>query len=237
MLRLALCFLLLLGGVNAYLGRWPPPSALPAVRQCYSRAPGRLTCHCEDHRLPLLQHSCIGRPPLLQLRGGSGKAPRSVRDVLATFMGWLLSAGALTIYTPMIFSLLRTRDATGMSAATWALQLVGFVIFVTYHVRNGLPLSTYVDFAALAAQAATLLVLICLFQGQLFAVALIPPIGLAAALLLPKGAQPPQPPKKDSPSPCATATLPLSHLYTQELCNSYRPFRRSSQPARCCPRL
>ena len=40
-----------------------------------------------------------------------------------------------------------------LSVSTWSLQLLGFVVFVTYHVRSGYPLSTYLDFAALSVQS------------------------------------------------------------------------------------
>lgn len=49
--------------------------------------------------------------------------------LLASAFGWLLSVFSLTIYTPMIISLLRTKDVAGMSATTWALQLAGFFVF------------------------------------------------------------------------------------------------------------
>jgi len=106
--------------------------------------------------------------------------------LLASAFGWLLSAFSLTIYTPMIISLLRTKDVAGMSATTWALQLAGFFIFVIYNVRMGYPVSTYLDFAALSVQATILLTLICVFQNHFFAISLVPIVSLVVAMLVPK---------------------------------------------------
>jgi len=137
--------------------------------------------HLTQRSSPWLRHSDV----LLELRGGDD-AKFDPSKLLATVIGWSLSSAAFLIYTPMIISTLRARSAIGMSAATWSLQLSGFLIFVIYHVRNELPLSTYMDFAALAIQAAVLLAMICIFQSRLYAVAVLPPISLAAACLLPK---------------------------------------------------
>lgn len=118
--------------------------------------------------------------------GGTAAPTTGTAGLLARAMGWVLTAAAVTLYVPMVVSTLRSRDATGMSAATWSMQLTGFLIFVTYHRRNALPLSTYTDIAALAVQSLILLVLICLFQGHLHAVAALPIVGMVAAVTLPK---------------------------------------------------
>ena len=108
--------------------------------------------------------------------------------LLASAFGWLLSVFSLTIYTPMIISLLHTKDVAGMSATTWALQLAGFFIFVIYNVRMGYPVSTYLDFAALSVQATILLTLICVFRNHFFAISLVPIVSLVVAMLVPKAA-------------------------------------------------
>ena len=104
---------------------------------------------------------------------------------------WTMSVAALSLYTPMIAELLQKKgeNAEKISTTTWSLQLLGFVIFVTYHIRSGYPLSTFLDFAALGVQSLLILVLASIFRTDGFdALILLPVAGLLAAVLLPVSA-------------------------------------------------
>jgi hypothetical protein len=127
---------------------------------------------------------------LAVLRGGEG-ATMSAQTVVASALGWTMSVAALSLYTPMIAELVQKKreNAEKISTTTWSLQLLGFIIFVVYHIRSGYPLSTFLDFAALAVQSLAILVLTSVFRDQGFdALILLPAVGLAAALLVPVGA-------------------------------------------------
>ena len=123
------------------------------------------------------------------LRGGAG-AMMSAQTVVASLLGWTMSVAALSLYTPMIVELVQKRGETAekISTTTWSLQLLGFVIFVIYHVRSGYPLSTFLDFAALGLQSVAILVLTSIYREQGFdALILLPVAGLVASLLAPYG--------------------------------------------------
>ena len=127
---------------------------------------------------------------LAVLRGGEG-ATMSAQTVVASALGWTMSVAALSLYTPMIAELVQKKreNAEKISTTTWSLQLLGFIIFVVYHIRSGYPLSTFLDFAALAVQSLAILVLTSVFRDQGFdALILLPAVGLAASLLVPVGA-------------------------------------------------
>lgn len=115
----------------------------------------------------------------------------SAQTVVASALGWTMSVAALSLYTPMIAELIQKRkeNAEKISTTTWSLQLLGFIIFVVYHIRSGYPLSTFLDFAALGVQSLVILVLASVYRNQGFdALILLPVVGLAAALVFPIGA-------------------------------------------------
>lgn len=122
-------------------------------------------------------------PPLLILRGGMDVV---TSKAIATAVGWTLSCTAMTIYTPIIASLVRERSVpASMSSTTWALQVLGFGIFVVYHVRMGFPLSTYVDFIALVVQSFSILVLMATYRKKFDAVIALPIAAIVAAIYAP----------------------------------------------------
>ena len=127
---------------------------------------------------------CAAAGALLELRGG-GVDSRAV----ATALGWTISATALTLYTPIISSLLRSRSVPeSMSSTTWALQVMGFGIFVVYHVRKGFPLSTYFDFVGLALQSLAVLVLIVSYRRSFDPAVVLPVAAVLAAMVAPPAA-------------------------------------------------
>jgi len=124
-------------------------------------------------------------PAIVALRGG---ATASVSTIAASTLGWALTAGSLSVYLPIILTMLKTRNARDSSLVTWAMQTLGFAIFVIYHVRSGLPLSTFLDFASLGVQSLAILCLASGYQRRLSPVVLLPLGGVAAALLAPAAA-------------------------------------------------
>lgn len=161
-------------------------SALNALRADSSAMTGwGRSRHFLQHPVLAHRHRSLA-PAYLIAMSEEGAANTGLSNFFARAVGWVLTGAAMQIYVPMVISTLASRDATGMSAATWSLQLSGFLVFVVYHRRNELPLSTYADMLALSIQSAILLALICFFQRQLHAIALLPFVALAAALALPK---------------------------------------------------
>ncbi len=141
------------------------------------------------HSRPLMVRRRPPPPPAMamSLRGGAS-SPASASKLVASALGWTMSAAALAVYTPIIGSMVRSRRADGMSAATWSLQLAGFLVFCTYHIRMGYALSTFLDFAALGVQSTIILALTSVYQRRVSPMVALPAGTFALALLTPRDA-------------------------------------------------
>ncbi|XP_077477032.1 solute carrier family 66 member 3 [Stigmatopora argus] len=68
---------------------------------------------------------------------------------------------------PQIFVLLRAKTTTGVSLPSLALELVGYIVFVTYQMYYEYPPPTYLEYPILIAQDVVLLLLIFYYDGRL----------------------------------------------------------------------
>ncbi|XP_061700851.1 solute carrier family 66 member 3 [Syngnathoides biaculeatus] len=68
---------------------------------------------------------------------------------------------------PQIFILLRAKSTTGISIKSLVLELIGFIVFVTYQMYYEYPPPTYLEYPILIAQDVVLLLLILLYRGRL----------------------------------------------------------------------
>jgi mannose-P-dolichol utilization defect protein 1 len=113
--------------------------------------------------------------------------------IFARALGYVMGTGAMLLYTPMIFDLLKARSSNGYSAQTWFFNLLGLTACIAYPFRRGFPISTYIENVALTTQAFVILTLVCFYRGlvkELFG-AIAAYTGLAYLMFLlpiPKGA-------------------------------------------------
>ncbi|XP_073322676.1 solute carrier family 66 member 3 [Pagrus major] len=68
---------------------------------------------------------------------------------------------------PQIFVLMRAKSAAGVSLNSLLLELVGFIVFVTYQMYYDYPPPTYLEYPILIAQDVMLLLLILHYNGSL----------------------------------------------------------------------
>ncbi|XP_071327561.1 solute carrier family 66 member 3 [Trachinotus anak] len=68
---------------------------------------------------------------------------------------------------PQIFVLMRAKSSTGVSLNSLLLELVGFIVFVTYQTYYDYPPPTYLEYPILIAQDVILLLLILHYNGSL----------------------------------------------------------------------
>ncbi|XP_061650618.1 solute carrier family 66 member 3 isoform X2 [Phyllopteryx taeniolatus] len=68
---------------------------------------------------------------------------------------------------PQIFVLLRAKSTTGLSIKSLVLELIGYIVFVTYQMYYDYPPPTYLEYPILIAQDVVLLLLILLYGGRL----------------------------------------------------------------------
>ena len=55
----------------------------------------------------------------------------------ATLVGALATLASMASFTPQAVKIIRTRDASGISAATYAVTVVGFALWMAYGVLIG----------------------------------------------------------------------------------------------------
>ncbi|XP_061599234.1 solute carrier family 66 member 3 [Cololabis saira] len=68
---------------------------------------------------------------------------------------------------PQIFVLMRAKSSTGVSLSSLVLELVGFIVFVTYQMYYEYPPPTYLEYPILIAQDVILLLLILHYNNNL----------------------------------------------------------------------
>ncbi|XP_066554432.1 solute carrier family 66 member 3 [Amia ocellicauda] len=68
---------------------------------------------------------------------------------------------------PQIFVLISAKSTTGISVKSLVLELVGFIVFVSYQMYYEYPPPTYLEYPILIAQDVILLLLILYYDGNL----------------------------------------------------------------------
>lgn len=68
---------------------------------------------------------------------------------------------------PQIFVLMRAKSTAGVSLNSLLLELIGFIVFVTYQMYYDYPPPTYLEYPILIAQDVILLLLILHYNGSL----------------------------------------------------------------------
>ncbi|XP_026209817.1 solute carrier family 66 member 3 [Anabas testudineus] len=68
---------------------------------------------------------------------------------------------------PQILVLMRAKSTTGVSLHSLLLELIGFIVFVTYQMYYDYPPPTYLEYPILIAQDVILLLLILHYNGSL----------------------------------------------------------------------
>ncbi|XP_028421040.1 solute carrier family 66 member 3 [Perca flavescens] len=68
---------------------------------------------------------------------------------------------------PQIFVLMRAKSTAGVSLNSLLLELIGYIVFVTYQMYYDYPPPTYLEYPILIAQDAILLLLILHYDGSL----------------------------------------------------------------------
>lgn len=95
--------------------------------------------------------------------GGAG-AVANGGDMVAKILGYMMGAGSLLLYSPIILKLLNTKKADGFSHETWMFNLIGLTAAVIYPFKKGFPVSTYVEILILCVQSFGILGLLCSYK-------------------------------------------------------------------------
>ena len=126
---------------------------------------------------------CTSTLPLLALRGGSAlggasallagalsevqgatKVAPSIADTIAGLLGYLMMAGAMLVYSPMIVQVVKTKSGEGLSRTAWGMSVIGFGGALCYQLSKGYPISTFGELIALTTQSVLLFSLMQYFD-------------------------------------------------------------------------
>ena len=141
------------------------------------------------------------RLPLLSpqpLASSQRTAPHLVRasavssEGVATALGYLVGAGSLALYTPIVWRVRRQGDASGLTLSTWWLKLASYSCSDVYSIAQGYPISTYVETLVITLEAALVLGLVAFYQRRLDAAFALGAAALAAAWVWALADAPPQ---------------------------------------------
>jgi mannose-P-dolichol utilization defect protein 1 len=86
-------------------------------------------------------------------------------DIIAKALGYVIGAGSMAVYLPILLSLLKNKSSDGFSAQTWVFNLLGISLACIYPIKKLFPLSTFVELLLLVVQSVGILGLICHYQG------------------------------------------------------------------------
>ena len=121
-------------------------------------------------RMPLLpspaRHNSYSREPPRNGRRHAALTQSLAVDSkdAASAIGYVIGAGSVLLYTPMIFRVARRKCAAGLSPSTWLLKLGCYFVTDIYNLSHGYPLSSFAETITLFFQALVMLLLVCYFE-------------------------------------------------------------------------
>lgn len=106
------------------------------------------------------------------LQAIAGESPIKSADAIgkekaANVLGFVMGAGSMAVYAPIIFRLLKEKNAAGFAISTWIFNLLGLSCAITYPIKKGFPVSTYAETINAAIQCLIVLGLVCFYNGKL----------------------------------------------------------------------
>jgi len=106
-------------------------------------------------------------PSSTVLASAAAAAAPAATAMTAKVFGYVLGAGSMLVYTPILLSLLKKKNSEGFSVATWVYNLLGMSIALVYPFKMAYPLSTYIELLILTVQSVGILGLVCTYQNLL----------------------------------------------------------------------
>jgi len=108
-------------------------------------------------------------------------APALDPEALAGALGYVVGAGSLALYTPIVLRVLRSGDASGLTLSTWWLKLTSYTCSDVYSFANGYPITTYLETLVITAEAALVLAVVGAYQRKIDAAFALSAVALVAA--------------------------------------------------------
>lgn len=102
-------------------------------------------------------------------------------EAVASALGYVVGAGSLALYSPILLRVCRSGDASGLTLSTWWLKLTSYTCSDVYSFANGYPLSTYLETLIITVEAALVLAVVGAYQRRIDAAFAGSAVALVAA--------------------------------------------------------
>ena len=107
-------------------------------------------------------------------------APAIDPEAVATALGYVVGAGSLALYTPILLRVIRSGDASGLTLSTWWLKLTSYTFSDIYSFANGYPIATYLETLIITVEAALVLGVVGAYQRRIDATFAFSAVALVA---------------------------------------------------------
>lgn len=84
----------------------------------------------------------------------------------ANALGYLIGAGSLLLYTPMVIRLYRQRKAEETTLSTWMMKVASYLCTDLYSLWKAYPLSTYIDTLIITLESSIVLIMVVIYQHR-----------------------------------------------------------------------
>jgi mannose-P-dolichol utilization defect protein 1 len=127
-----------------------------------NRSKKQLKLHSQIAKFAILSRSDV-------ILSATAKAVEKISfsQMLAKFLGTCVGIGAMTVYSPIIINLLKSKSAEGYSTQTWIASLMGITLSLAYPVKKGFPLSSFLELLVLPAQAVIILAILSNYNKKM----------------------------------------------------------------------
>jgi mannose-P-dolichol utilization defect protein 1 len=88
-------------------------------------------------------------------------------SLVAQGLGYLVGAGSLLLYTPIVLRLCLQGTADGLAMSTWWTKIVSYTCSNIYAFTHGYPISTYAETIIITVEALVILVLVAYYQNRI----------------------------------------------------------------------
>ncbi|XP_007895274.1 solute carrier family 66 member 3 isoform X1 [Callorhinchus milii] len=89
------------------------------------------------------------------------------RESALVFLNSSIFVVSMILKFPQIFTVIAAKNARGVSVRSLLLELIGFLVFLTYQTYYEYPPVTYLEYPILIAQDAILLMFVLFFNGNI----------------------------------------------------------------------
>lgn len=113
-----------------------------------------------------LEKQCRRRQSHLSIIG-LDRSSEKTKETINKFIGTAMASGAVVIYTPVLYNVLKRKDWESYSTTTWRLHFFSFVLSIIYPIKKGIPLINYLELIFGTIQSFAIYGLLSSYSGKI----------------------------------------------------------------------